>query len=418
MSALRPAQGTLLVCQRDGRVSRVAHDGLGMAAETLIGQSMISLLAEEELARGLRFLAMVNAGGAEFDWSFTFRGGSEDPRDPRRYHLSAGLIGPDLVALITHTSPETTVFFEEFSKLNNEQANLIREMAQARTRRRVLDVESSAYEELSQLNNEFANLQRELARTNARLKDSNNRMNQAVGIVAHDLRSPLNVVAGYAQFLAGKAKDRLTEAESGFLVTICETTTYMQALIDDFIEISQSRSGKLELHLGDVDLGDLIRHVCVLEGRIAEDKAQCLEVECAPDLGLVRCDKHKIEQVLHNLVGNAIKFSKHGTTMKVRAEAHWQRGNSGPETVKIAIIDQGLGIPEDEHKNLFLPFTKTSVRPTNHEPSTGLGLSICRSIIEGHGGHIVVESSPGQGSTFTIILPRQAMPNDFPLQPA
>ena len=113
----------------------------------------------------------------------------------------------------------------------------------------------------------------------------------------------------------------------------------------------------------------------------------------------INADAAKIEQVLSNLTSNAIKFSSAGTAIKVSVRAT-------PMTVEFSVEDQGPGIPEEELRLLFRPFSTTSVQATDGERSTGLGLAIAQRIIEGHGGEIRVESQVGSGSKFRVILPR------------
>ena len=112
----------------------------------------------------------------------------------------------------------------------------------------------------------------------------------------------------------------------------------------------------------------------------------------------VRMDAFKIEQVLNNLIQNAVKFSHPDKTIDVRTE---KKGGM----IVVSVKDEGQGIPADELDKLFLPFQRTSVRSTGGEPSTGLGLAIVKRIVEGHGGKIWVESKPGVGSTFHFSIP-------------
>jgi signal transduction histidine kinase len=116
-------------------------------------------------------------------------------------------------------------------------------------------------------------------------------------------------------------------------------------------------------------------------------------------------DKDRILQVLDNLVSNAIKFSDSGTRVDVVVE-------STDESVVVSVRDRGQGIPEAEQERLFRPFSRTSVKATAGEESTGLGLAICRKIVEAHGGRISVQSEPGKGSVFAFSLPRTGSRGD------
>jgi signal transduction histidine kinase len=127
-------------------------------------------------------------------------------------------------------------------------------------------------------------------------------------------------------------------------------------------------------------------------------KGITLEFEAPASNPPVLVDAGKIEQVLNNLLGNAIKFSHTGTTVRIRLTA-------GTDGVTIAVQDQEQGIPAADLAKLFKPFSKASLRSTAGEQSTGLGLAIVRRIVEGHGGQIGVDSVVGEGSTFTLTLP-------------
>lgn len=172
----------------------------------------------------------------------------------------------------------------------------------------------------------------------------------------------------------------------------------MLRLVDDLLDIAKIESGKLELDLQPADLVTLVDRSVILNRVLAERKQ--IELYFASDDGIptVMLDVSKIEQVLNNLINNAIKFSYPESTIQVcvaRAE----------DRVVISVADQGQGIPADERETLFQPFVRTSVRSTQGEKSTGLGLAIVKSIASGHGGEIWVESEVGHGTTFYVALP-------------
>ena len=239
----------------------------------------------------------------------------------------------------------------------------------------------------------------EITQKNAELVELNKEKNQLLGMAAHDLRNPLSIVNTASAFLLDEASRSLPEAKrTEFLRRINSGSRFMLKLIDDLLDVAKIEAGRLDLEIRDGDLCALIEENLAINRMLADNKR--IRLEFAPGSGLpqLRFDRAKIEQVLNNLVGNAVKFSTPGTAVTVQASR--VDGN-----VVVSVRDQGQGIPAEELDQLFKPFAKTSVRSTAGEKSTGLGLAICRRIVEGHGGHIWAESELGKGSVFSFSLP-------------
>lgn len=251
---------------------------------------------------------------------------------------------------------------------------------------------------LMTLNNDFSNLNRELQKKNAELAKLNDLKNQFLGMAAHDLRNPIGAIHSLSEFLLEEARDRLSEEHFKFVNVIHSSSRFMLSLLDQLLDIARIEAGKLELDIKPVDLINLIKS-CIDLNRIMADKKniriQLFHYEALP---LVEMDAMKIEQVLHNLISNAIKFSPSKTMITISVFL------SG-EYVTVSVADQGPGIPEDDIQKLYKPFSKTSVKLPKGEKSTGLGLAIVHKIVLGHMGKIWVESKVGEGSTFYFSLP-------------
>jgi two-component system, OmpR family, sensor kinase len=259
------------------------------------------------------------------------------------------------------------------------------------------------FEEFTRLNNELADAQRALAKQNVALVALNEEKNRLLGMAAHDLRNPLGVIMSYAKFLDRMAGARLDAKERQFLAQIEKSSQFMLRLLEDLLDISQIESGKLNLVLAPLDLAALVNNNVALNRVLAGAKQIGIELALPPALPPLQADATKIEQVLNNLISNAVKYSHAGTTLRVMVDADAQ-------SVTVAVRDQGQGIPEAELAKLFQPFSKTTVKSTAGEKSTGLGLAITRRIVEGHGGRIAVESRVGAGSTFSFSLPARTPP--------
>lgn len=259
------------------------------------------------------------------------------------------------------------------------------------------------FEEFTRLNNELASAQRELARKNAALVALNEEKNRLLGMAAHDLRNPLGVIMSYAKFLDRMAGAKLDAKELQFVAQIEKSSQFMLRLLEDLLDVSQIESGKLNLAKAPADLVALVRNNIELNRVLAGAKDIAIELELPEALPPVDIDATKIEQVLNNLVSNALKYSHPGTTVRVTLAA-------ADGAAVLSVRDQGQGIPANELSKLFQAFSKTTVKSTGGEKSTGLGLAITRKIVEGHGGRIGVESRVGEGSTFSFSLPLPAAP--------
>jgi signal transduction histidine kinase len=291
---------------------------------------------------------------------------------------------------------------EALVRINNEQANALRtaERALAQSARQSVGGEEDILDEFSRVNNELANLQRDLARKNAELARLNEQQNRFLGMAAHDLRSPLSVIQSYSEFLRDEAAEALEEEQREFVDAILDASRFMLSLIDDLLDVAQIEAGTLRLELGETDLAELVRHNLVLNRVLAARKDIRVELTALDAPVLMSVDARKIQQVLNNLIGNAIKYSHPGSAVSVTVQAE-------PDKVRIAVRDEGQGIATADIPLLFQPFSKAGKPGTSGEPSTGLGLAIVRRIVEGHGGDISVESQSGKGTVFTVTLPRR-----------
>jgi signal transduction histidine kinase len=172
----------------------------------------------------------------------------------------------------------------------------------------------------------------------------------------------------------------------------------MLSLVNDLLDVSVIESGQLDLEPAPVDLAQFLKEAHASASILATGKSIEVKLDLEPNLPTVHMDPKRIDQVIENLVSNAIKFSHPNTVVTIRAK---RAGNE----VEISVADQGQGIPEEEIGKVFVDFGKTSTRPTAGEKSTGLGLAIVKRLVEAHKGRIRLETHPGRGSTFTFTLP-------------
>jgi PAS domain S-box-containing protein len=219
--------------------------------------------------------------------------------------------------------------------------------------------------------------------------------NRILGMVAHDLRSPLSNIIGLIELAVGDPADPSAGAYLGMARTSAE---HMLVQIRDLLDATAAEDGRLRCVLADGDLRIALTHAIDSAGRAAAGKSS--RVGYLPPETPLRCahDPARIDQALGNLIGNAIKFSPPGSVIEVTAGL--QDG-----AIAVAVADRGPGIPPEEIDNLFQPFATGSARPTAGERSTGLGLAITRRIVEAHSGSITVRPRAGGGSVFEMVIP-------------
>jgi signal transduction histidine kinase len=236
-------------------------------------------------------------------------------------------------------------------------------------------------------------------RQQLQLKDLNELKNQFVGMAAHDLRGPIALIQGFSTLLL--SAPNLDETQrTRYLETISAVSRDMADLLNDLLDISAIESGKLAIDPSPQRLDAVVLGRLDLLGSLAARKDIAVQTDIAPVDDVVM-DAKRMSQVVDNLITNAIKYSHRGSLMTVAVRA------DGDDAC-FAVADQGQGIPAEEIDKVFGTFQRLSVRPTGDEKSHGLGLAIARKIVVAHGGRITVDSVVGQGSTFTVFLPRAA----------
>ncbi len=228
----------------------------------------------------------------------------------------------------------------------------------------------------------------------------NDQKNEYVGIVAHDLRNPLSAIIGYTELVMDDLKkDNIEKAELlKDLQTVDKVAKNMSFFIAELLDIASIESGKVRVEKTSVSIAMIVNGIIPLHFRRAEQKNIRLTAERLDTLPNVLVDHLKIASVIDNLVGNALKYTRSGGTVRINGET------VGSE-VYIHVEDTGQGLTPDDLSKVFTTFTKLSARPTGNESSNGLGLAIVKKIVEIHNGRVWVKSEHGKGSTFSFSLP-------------
>ena len=396
-----PDRGVVLRCDGEGRIVDVLRDDLGLVDRD--DASLAEAVAPGSRVKARNFFEALAEEDGALGWDLLV----EVDGEARELYFAGGRTADGTFLVIGAGSEQgATGLYEELMRISNDQANLLRTVS--RDRFAGARVESEApgrsgdaadpVEALSRVNNELTNLQRELARKNAELERLNDEKDRFLGMAAHDLRNPLGVIRACSEFLLEGGFSEGDPREQQFLEKIHSSSRFMLRLVEELLDISKIESGAIDLALEPLDLSEVVRRNADLNRVLAEEKDIEIEVELPDEPLEGRWDEPKLEQVLNNLISNAVKYSAPGTRVRVRARA---RGDA----VELAVEDEGQGIPEKEQDRLFKPFSSTSVKATGGERSTGLGLAITKKIVDAHGGTIEVESEPGEGSTFSVTLP-------------
>jgi signal transduction histidine kinase len=245
---------------------------------------------------------------------------------------------------------------------------------------------------------QFYAQQKEIEIKNAELQRLNEEKNYFLGMASHDLRNPVGNIITLASLVYAEIGNHFPDEHKNYMNVIMKTSRQMLDMLNNLLDVSKIEAGTVGAVMKQVNIHDLFQE-CISTNKAHADKKQIhLVYSLADDVCDVMADQMQITQVLNNLVSNAIKYSHTGTTVEITAE----RQN---DEIHFHVADHGQGIPESEHKLLFTAFTKTSVRSTGGESSTGLGLNIAKKLIEAHGGKIWMRSQVGQGSTFSFSLP-------------
>lgn len=269
------------------------------------------------------------------------------------------------------------------------------------TNRPVHDASGKLVETLS-VGNDVTALKRveeELVRAKEAAESADRLKSVFLATMSHELRTPLNSIIGFTGILLQGLAGPLNEEQAKQLSMVRTSARHLHALINDVLDLSKIEAGQLQIELAPFDLREAAQNVLQTMEPLASKKGLELRLDIGPEVGTLVSDRRRVEQVLMNLVSNAIKFTERGTVGVASA--------ARDGIVEISVRDTGIGIKPEDRKLLFHPFQQVDVGLTRKHDGTGLGLSICRRLLELLGGTIDVQSEPGAGSTFTFRLPRQ-----------
>jgi len=256
--------------------------------------------------------------------------------------------------------------------------------------------------ENARLLSETRNRARELAEANTELRRLDTVKNWFVSAVSHELKTPLTSIRSFSEILENH--EALTpQQRKEFAAIIKNESERLAILINDTLDAAAVADGEFEWKPAAASPETIVERSCKLFMHSAENKRVELRRETPVGLPLVWADEGKAITVLNNLIGNAVKFTRPGDEIRVCAAPVAE--DDGRRFIRISVSDTGPGIPEKDQQRIFQKFVQLGEPPSDHPRGAGLGLAICKQIVERHGGKIGVESKPGEGSTFFFTLP-------------
>ncbi len=280
---------------------------------------------------------------------------------------------------------------------------------------------ADAYRQLNEHEHEIRRLFEEAEKARSIAEEADAAKSAFLSTVSHELRTPLTSVLGFAKIIRKRLEDRIfplvdksdtkvsqavKQVEDNLRVVVSEGER-LTKLIDDVLDLAKIEAGKLEWHMENVDVADIIDRATAATSSLFDQKGLHLEKQVASDLPSVTGDRDRLIQVVINLISNAVKFTNTGS---VTCKAERRAGE-----LVVSVIDTGLGIAPTDQPKVFERFKQVGDTLTDKPKGTGLGLPICKEIVEHHAGRIWVESALGAGSTFSFSLPITVEQGALPL---
>ncbi len=262
----------------------------------------------------------------------------------------------------------------------------------------IIQLQSALRQYNTQLEQRVRERTRDLQKALEKLAELNQLKANFIANISHELRTPLTHMKGYLEILAEDGLGDLNPEQREAITVIRRANTRLERLIEDLIQFSLASHGELSLDHELTELNELAARAVISAEQIAQAKGVTIRKAFAPDTSVVNCDGEKILWALSQLLDNAVKFTPAGGLVEVRT--HYEA-----DLATVIVADTGIGIPPERMEEIFLPFHQLDGSATRRYGGTGVGLALCRRILEAHGSTIKVKSAAGKGSAFIFSLP-------------
>ena len=238
-----------------------------------------------------------------------------------------------------------------------------------------------------------------LVRARKAAEEANVARMRFLSMLSHDLRTPLSAIIGYTELMLMGIRGEITPEQEKDLRRMKDASAFLLSMLNDVLAFVKHEAGQIDISMRDVRVRDVITHAeALVAPRIRDAGIRYASGECRDDL-LVRADDSRLQQILLNLLTNALKYTPRGGSVTVSCE-------EGRDQIRVRVADSGPGIDAERLGWIFEPFTQLEQRRETKDQGVGLGLAISRQLARAMAGDIIAESAPGHGSTFTVILQR------------
>jgi PAS domain S-box-containing protein len=348
---------------------------LAAADAKLVGTKLGDALRLESPDSALRLLESAARGPVTAEVSFTTANGEAGHAELLVTRVTGS--EPPLFAVVLHDLTE-------------------RQRSQKRLEDQAVELEHQSHM-LQEQTVELEQANEELMRQRSELESALATRSRFYAAMSHELRTPINAMMGYTGLALDGVYGELAPELRDSLARAQRAAAHLHELVDDVLDLAKLEAGRIDVAVEEVDIGRIAEDILLSVRPTAERSGSEVRLECEGSLSQqLRTDGRRVRQILLNLLGNAIKFGR-GRPVILRCGSH-------PDRVTFSVIDEGIGIPEEDQPRIFEEFVQLD--PDSHR-GTGLGLPISRRLAELLGGSLAVSSKPGEGSTFTLTLPRR-----------
>jgi signal transduction histidine kinase len=397
--------GLYLICNREGQINEVLIDNLGLIAKERLPFQFADIIHTESIKKASGFWTEILENGFVLNVEMYVK---REEIESLPLKFTGGSFHDRVWVIAASSNKVLEKMLNEMMMINNEQQNLIRSTEKKLSKLTGSRQESSLdlYDELSEMNNELVNVQRKLTKQNQQilhlnkqLRDSNKELEYFAYSVSHDLKEPLRMVKSFMNRLDQKYGDSLDEKAKQYIYYAVDGADRMEILINDLLEYS--RIGRKNTQFKMANLNELLEKVEKLNHSYLDESGGRI---IRPEMPQVICQSIPVEQLFNNLISNSIKYRKEDEAPEISISYEEK-----PNEWLFSITDNGKGIDPEYHSVIFDLFRKVDDEST---AGSGIGLSICKKIVEQHGGKIWVESEAGRGSTFMFTISKKKEKND------